>query len=173
MAGSAEQVRWLAIAGERNGAGGEQDYTVAADTGSGSVRYIAVAVARGTDGSEVLARYPAFVGGPTPGRAAGSTARAYRPSPIRGRRGARPGAAQLRRLPPSRTSRRTSRPARSSTRSRPASRSATSQRLAVEALGTVLATVIAGDAGGDAYTLAYEVSVEELGGRWEITRIEP
>jgi hypothetical protein len=33
--------------------------------------------------------------------------------------------------------------------------------------------VIAGDAGGDAFTLAYEISVKELAGRWEITRIEP
>jgi hypothetical protein len=33
--------------------------------------------------------------------------------------------------------------------------------------------VVAGDPGGNAFTLAYEVSVRQLGGRWEITRIEP
>jgi hypothetical protein len=173
VAGSAEQVRWLAIAGERNGAGGEQDYTVAADTGSGSVRYVEVAVARRTDGSEVLAHYPAFVGGPTPGRASGLDGAAL-PTvtdpavvavldrALRNYVGSSeqnlaadlaPGALvdpialglSLRDV----------------------------QRLAVEPSGAVLATVIAGDAGGDAFTLAYEISVKELAGRWEITRIEP
>jgi hypothetical protein len=43
----------------------------------------------------------------------------------------------------------------------------------VEPSGAVLATVVAGDAGGDAFTLAYEISVRALAGRWEITRIEP
>ena len=70
-AGSAEPVRWLAIAGERDRADGERDYTVAADTGNGTVRYVDVAVSRGVDGSEVIAHYPAFVAGPTPARASG------------------------------------------------------------------------------------------------------
>jgi len=172
-AGSAEQVRWLAIAGERNGAGGEQDYTVAADTGSGSVRYVEVAVARGTDGSEVLARYPAFVGGPTPGRASGldgvalpavadpavvamldRALRNYLGSSEQNLAADLAPGALVDPIAPGLSLRDV-------------------QRLAVEPSGTVLATVIAGDAGGDAFTLAYEISVRELAGRWEITRIEP
>ncbi len=173
VAGSAEQVRWLAIAGERNGAGGEQDYTVAADTGSGSVRYIEVAVARGTDGSEVLARYPAFVGGPTPGRASGldgaalptvtdpavvavldRALRNYLGSSEQNLAADLAPGALVDPIAPGLSFRDV-------------------QRLAVEPSGTVLATVLAGDAGGDAFTLAYEISVKELAGRWEITRIEP
>ena len=173
VAGSAEQLRWLAIAGERNGAGGEQDYTVAADTGSGSVRYIEVAVARGTDGSEVLARYPAFVGGPTPGRASGldgaalptvadPAAVAVLDRALRNYVGSSEQnlAADLA-------------PGALVDPIAPGLSLRDVQRLAVEPSGTVLATVIAGDAGGDAFTLAYEISVKELAGRWEITRIEP
>jgi len=173
VAGSTEQVRWLAIAGERGSAGGEQDYTVAVDTGSGAVRYVAVAVARGTDWSEVLARYPAFVGGPTPGRASGldgaglptvtdravvavldRALRNYVGSSEQNLAADLAPGALVDPIAPGLSLRDV-------------------QRLAVEPSGTVLATVIAGDAGGDAFTLAYEISIKELAGRWEITRIEP
>jgi hypothetical protein len=173
VAGSAEQVRWLAIAGERDRVGGEQDYTVAVDTGSGSVRYVEVAVARGTDGSKVLARYPAFVGGPMPGRASGldgaalptvtdpavvavldRALRNYLGSSEQNLAADLAPGALVDPIAPGLSFRDV-------------------QRLAVEPSGTVLATVIAGDAGGDAFTLAYEISVKELAGRWEITRIEP
>ena len=173
VAGSAEQVRWLAIAGERNGAGGEQDYTVAADTGSGSVRYVEVAVARGTDGSEVLARYPAFIGGPTPGRASGLDGAAL-PTvadpavvavldrALRNYVGSSDQnlAADLA-------------PGALVDAVAPGLSLHSVERLVVEPSGAVLATVLAGDRGGSVFTLAYEVSVEQLDGRWEITRIEP
>jgi hypothetical protein len=47
------------------------------------------------------------------------------------------------------------------------------QKLGVETARVVLATVTVGDARGDIFTLDYEVAVAEIGGRWEITRIEP
>jgi hypothetical protein len=45
-------------------------------------------------------------------------------------------------------------------------------RLAVERSGVVLATVLATDSDGDLFTLAYEVTLAQVGGRWEITRIQ-
>jgi hypothetical protein len=173
VAGSAEQVGWLAIAGERDRAGGEQDYTVAADTGNGTVRYVDVAVARGANGSEMLAHYPALVGGPTPARASALDGTelpavndravvAVLDRALRNYVGSSeqnlaadlaPGAVVA--------------PIAAGLSLRAV------QRLVVEPSDAVLATVIAGDAGGDAFTLAYEISVTELAGRWEITRIEP
>jgi hypothetical protein len=173
VAGSTGQVRWLAIAGEREGAGGVRDYTVAADTGDGTVRYVEVAVLRRADGSETLAHYPAFVGGPAPAPASGLdggalpivTDRAVVAVLDRALRNyvgssdqnlaadLAPGAV-VAPIAPGLSLR-------------------AIQRLVVEPSGAVLATVIAADAGGDAFTLAYEVSVTELAGRWEIARIEP
>jgi hypothetical protein len=169
VAGSAEQVHWLAIAGERNGTGGEQDYTVAADTGGGTVRYVEVAVAPGADGSEVLARYPAFVGGPTPERASGLD------GAVSGRAVVAVLDRALRNYVGSSEQNLAAdlAPGASVDPIAPGMSLRDVQRLAVEPSGAVLATVVAGDAGGDEFTLAYEIWVKELAGRWEITRIEP
>ena len=170
--GSSEQVRSLNIAGARNLPGGGQEYTVAADTGNGTVRYVEVALAHGPHGGEVLAHYPAFVAPPAPERAGaldggalptltGGAVVAVLDRALRNYLGASnenlaadlaPGAL----VDPIATG--------LSLRS--------VQRLALEPSGAVLATVTAVDALGDAFTLAYELSVKELGGRWEITRIE-
>jgi hypothetical protein len=173
VAGSAEQVRWLAIAGECNRAGGEQDYTVAADTGDGSVRYVEVAVAPGADGSEVLAHYPAFVGGPTPERASGLDGAAL--PTVSGRAVVAVLDRALRNYVGSSEQNLAAdlAPGASVDPIAPGLSLRDVQRLVVEPSGAVLATVVAGDAGGDAFTLAYEISVRELAGRWEITRIEP
>jgi hypothetical protein len=45
-------------------------------------------------------------------------------------------------------------------------------RLAVAGPHDVLATVVASDRLGTTYTLAYQLSLTQIGGRWEITRIE-
>ena len=172
-AGSAEQVRWLAIAGERDGAGGQQDYTVAADTGAGAVRYLEVAVARGSDGGEMLARYPALVDAPTADRASALDGAGLPPvtnaavvavldRALRNYIGSSGQnlAADLA-------------PRALVDAVAPGLSLRSIQRLGVEPSGAVLATVLAGDRGGAAFTLAYEVSVTQLAGRWEITRIEP
>ena len=170
--GSSEQVGWLAIAGERSGPGGEHDYTVAADTGTGGIRYLAIAVAPGADGAEVLARYPALVGAPTPQRAGaldGSGLAVVTNAAVVAvlERALRnyvdsssenlaadlaPGAA----VAPV--------PAGLSLRN--------FVRLAVERSGAVLATVLVVDTRQNLFTLAYEVTLAQRGGRWEITRIQ-
>jgi hypothetical protein len=135
-AGSAEQVSWLAVAGERDGPDGMHDYTVAAGTGGGAVRYLSVAVAKAPGGAEFLARYPALVTAPTPGRA-GELDGGATVVPVEA-------GLTLRSL----------------------------LRLAVEPSGAVIATLLAADARGDLFTLAYEFTVRQIGGRWEITRIQ-
>jgi hypothetical protein len=171
--GSAEQVRWLAIAGERGGAGGQHDYTVAADTGGGAVRYLEVAVARGADGGEMLARYPSLVDAPTADRAraldgdglppvtnAAVVAVLDRALPNYVGSSGQNLAADLA-------------PGALVDAAAPGLSLRRILGLGVEPSGAVLATVLAGDRAGSTFTLAYEVAVKELAGRWEITRIEP
>lgn len=171
--GSAQQVRWLAIAAERNGPAGQQDYTVAADTGGGAVRYLAIAVARGAGGGEVLARYPALVSAPAPDRT-GTLDGGALPALTNGAVVAVLDRA-LRNYLGSSTQNLAAdlAPGALVDAAAPNLSLHTIQRLAVERSGAVLATVVAGDPGGNAFTLAYQVSVTQLGGRWEITRIEP
>jgi hypothetical protein len=170
--GGVEQVRWLAIAGERDGPDGEQDYTVAGAVGEREVRYLAVAVAPGPGGREVLVRYPALVGPPTP-EPAGELDGPGLPAVVnpavvvvlnralRNYVGASEEnlAADLA-------------PGALVDPAAPGLALRSVLRLAVEPTGAVLATVLAGDVGGDVFTLAYEVSLRLRGGRWEITRIE-
>ena len=168
---SSEQVNWVAIAGDRDGGGGERDYTVAADTGRGAIRFLAVAVAPGAGGGEVLARYPALVGDPTPQQAAALDGVAL--PTLTNRTVAAVLDRALRNYVGSSTENLAAdlAPGAVVNPAAPGLSLRSVQRLAVERSGVVLATVIASDAGGNAYTLAYEVSVNELGGRWEITRI--
>jgi len=171
--GGVETVRTVAIADERTGAAGEHDYTVAATTGTGAMRYLAVAVARRTGGGERLARYPALVAAPTP-LAASSLDGAGLPALsvsaltavldralgnyIAG--SAENLAADL--APGARVA-----PVA------PGLSLTAVERLAVEPAGDVLATVEVDDSHRDTFTLAYQISVAQLGGRWEITDIEP
>ena len=171
-AGGSEQVQWVAIADEHDGPGGESDYTVAAGVGGGVVRYIAVAVARGPGGADVLARYPALVGAPRPAPAGaldGPTLETVgNPELVavlqRAMRNyvddsAENLAADL--APAAEVA--------------PVAAGLTLRsvvRLAVERSGVVLATVLATDSDGDLFTLAYEVTLAQVGGRWEITRIQ-
>jgi hypothetical protein len=169
---SAEQVSWLAIAGERDGPDGVQDYTVAAGVGGVAIRYLSVAVAPASGGEEVLARYPALVMAPVPGRAeeldgadlptltnAGviavldRAARNYLDSSTENLDADLATGAAV--LPVA-----------------PGLRLRNVVRLAVEPSGVVLATLLAADVRGDLFTLAYEFTLRQIGGRWEITRIQ-
>ncbi len=171
-AGDAEQVSWLAITGEKDRDDGEHDYTVAAGMTDGTVRYVGVALGTGAGGA-ALVRYPALVGAPTP-RPATDLDGAHLPvvtnsavvavldralgnyvgsSPENLAADLAPGAL----VDPA----------------APGLSLRNILRLAVEPSGNVLATLIARDAVGDEFTLAYELSLRELSGRWEITRIEP
>jgi hypothetical protein len=170
--GSSEQVRWLAIAGARDGTGGEHDYTVAAGTVGGSVRYLAVAVAPGADGREVLARYPALVGAPIAARAGeldGPGLEQVTNSAVIGVL-----ERALRNYVDSSAENLTADLATGAAVAPVAAGLSLREvvRLAVEPSGAVLASVLAADAQGDLFTLAYEVTLAQLGGRWEITRIQ-
>jgi hypothetical protein len=170
--GSSQQVLWVAIADAHDGAAGERDYTVAAGIAGGPVRYVAIAVDRSADGREMLARYPALVAAPAPARAGsldGSGLESVSNASVVGvlQRALRnyvdssadnlaadlaPGAAVA--------------PIVAGLSLRAV------VRLAVEPSGAVLASVLAGDSRGDLFTLAYEVTLVRLGGRWEIARIQ-
>jgi len=169
---SSQQVLWVAIADARNGRAGEHDYTVAAGIAGGSVRYLAVAVARAADGREMLARYPALVGAPAPARAGGldgaGLENVSNPSVV--------GVLQraLRNYVDSSADNLAADLAPGASVAPIVAGLALRAvvRLAVEPSGAVLASVLAGDSRGDLFTLAYEVTLARLGGRWEITRIQ-
>jgi hypothetical protein len=169
---SSEQVTWAAIAAERQGPAGEHDYTVAAGTAAGTVVYLAVAVRPGGGGSETLARYPALVGAPAPvpaGELDGSGMATVSNDSV---------VAVLDRALRNYVD--------ASTENLDADLALGARvaavapglvlrgvlRLAVEPSGAVLATVLAADARGDLFTLAYELTLGDFAGRWEITRIQ-
>jgi hypothetical protein len=171
-AGSAEQVSWLAVAAERDSRGGVHDYTVAAGTGGGTPRYLSVAVATAADGEDVLARYPALVTAPTPSRA-GDLDGAALPTLTNAAVTAVLERAARNYIDSS--SDNLAADLASGATVVPVEAGLTLRsvvRLAVEPSGAVLATLLAADARSDLFTLAYEFSVRQIGGRWEITRIQ-
>jgi hypothetical protein len=170
-AGSSERVSWLAVAGERDSVAGERDYTIAAGITGGATRYLAVAV--DTASTPTLMRYPALVATPAPAPAAVLDGSGLPPvtdtalvavltralTNYVGSAGENldadlaPGA-----------------------RVAPIAQGLTLRavtRLALEGADSVLATVTVSDAAGDVFTLGYEVALTQVGGRWEITRIQP
>jgi hypothetical protein len=170
--GSSEQVRWVAIARATVGVAGERDYTVAAGTGGDAVRYLVVSVGRRDDGTEVLLHYPALVAGPTAGQAAqldGSgllpvTSAAVVAVLDRALRNYVDSSAQN--LAADLAPGALVDPVAGGLSMRSV------LRLAVETSGGVLASVLARDPTGDLFTLAYELRLRQVLGRWEITRIE-
>ena len=170
--GTSEQVRWVAIARERVGAAGERTYTVAADTGGNTVRYLVVSVGRREDGTEVLLHYPALVAGPAAGQAArldGSGLVAVTSAPVvavldRALRNYLDASAQN--LAADLAPGAVVEPVAAGLSMRSV------LRLAVESSDDVLASVLARDLRGDLFTLAYELRLRQFVGRWEITRIE-
>jgi hypothetical protein len=172
-AGDSEQVAGLAIAAERNGPGGQRAYTVAADTGGGRTRYLVLTVAPAADGSYVLARYPALVAAPAPAAAGGLDGPSL-PTVTNGAVIAVLDRALRNYVDGSQQNLAADlAPGALVDPVAPGLSVRAIERVAVEPSGSVLATVVAGDGAGDAFTLAYEVSLAQAGGRWEITRIGP
>ncbi len=170
--GSREQVGWMAIAAEHQGPDGDRDYTVAVQTQAG-LRYIVVAVGRGADGRPLLAHYPALVGPPTADATStldGGSLPAVTNGAVE---------AVLDRALRNYVSDSSENLAADLAPAALVGAVASGliprgvERLAAEPSGSVLATVRAADSSGDVFTLAYEVSLVEVHGRWEITRIEP
>jgi Conjugative transposon protein TcpC len=168
-----EAVAWEAIAAAEREPGAVVDYTVAVGTAAGAVRYLAVAVARAGGGALMLARYPALVGAPTPARAGSldgdglSTLADPSLAAMLDRALRNYVSASQQNLAADLAPGAVVEPAGPGLELRSVA------RLAVAGPRTVLATVLVLDAEGDAYTLAYEVSLAQRGGRWEITRIRP
>ncbi len=164
---------WAEVVQEREPRPGEHVYTVAAQTDTRRLLYLAVERRpRTPDGSLALGGYPAFVGAPAarPRRAAAricaksqtrrsrrsSSARCATTSPARRRAGGRPHAGARVSLP------------RAAAEPRSRCNASTGRRTA----RSVLAVVAGAGRARRQYTLAYELDVVARQGRWEISAIQ-
>jgi hypothetical protein len=169
---TAEQVSWEGIAAEQDGGPDVTRYTVAVGT-EHAVRYLAVAVGRGAGGLPVLAHYPALIGPPAIDEA-GALDGGSLPSVSDGAASAVLDRALGNYV--SGSAENLAADLAPSAQVAPVASGLTARgvpRLALEPSGVVLATVLAADAAGDLFTLAYQVSLVESHGRWEITRLGP
>jgi hypothetical protein len=171
-AGGEEQVQWTDVVQERTVAPAGRVYTVAAQTDTAGLEYLAVSVTRARGGALELAGYPAFVGAPATGLApAGGAPREVSDPALQTvvERALRNYLADSgAELEADLTS-----TARVSLPARALSLEAV-QRLDWSPDGgeAVSATVQAQDARGARYTLAYELDVARVAGRWEVAAIE-
>ena len=171
-ASGAEAVLWTDVVQEREAAPAEHLYTVAAQTSTAGLLYVAVSVVRAANGALALASYPAFVGSPASGPAlVEAPAREVREPALemvveralRNYLGSSGGelAADL------------TGDARVSVPTSALTLEAT-QRLdwSPEGGDAVSAVVQARDSRGTRYTLAYALDVSRVAGRWEVAAIE-
>jgi Conjugative transposon protein TcpC len=174
-AGGEERVQWTDVVQERTvHAPAGRVYTVAAQTDTAGLVYLTVGVTRARGGALELAGYPAFVGAPATGSgsaAAGGALREISDPALQTvieralRNYLADSAAEL--AADLTSAARVSLPA---------------QALSLEALqrldwapdggAAVSATVQAKDARGARYTLAYELDIAQVAGRWEIAAIQ-
>jgi len=166
-----QRVEWVEVVQARLPAPGEHVYTVAAQTSTMGLIYLTVPVARTVNGSLALDGYPAFVGAP-----------AAEPSHI---------AAHLREVTDSALVTVVGRALRNYLAASSSELAADlaggarvslpTQPLTLQALqhldwaqegDAVLATVQAQDARGVRYTLAYELDVLRVQGRWEVAAVQ-
>lgn len=167
-----EQVQWTEVVQERTAGPGQRVYTVAAQTDAAGLVYLAVPVQRATGGPLELAGYPAFVGPPASGPAnvTGEPREVTDPALAtvveRSLRNYLAGSA-------SELAADLSAGARVSLPAQPLTLEAM-QRLAWSPEGgdAVTATVQAQDGRDARYTLAYDLDVVRVSGRWEVTAIE-
>jgi len=172
-----QRVEWAEVVQERELTPAHADehvYTVAAQTDDAGLQYLTVNVVRTAGGSLALGGYPAFVGAPATGPAQASSSQGQLRevddpalATVVGRALRNYLSASGSELAADLTSNaRVSLPA--------ASLSLESvQRLDwAQGAGTVLAVVAAGDTRGARYTLAYELDVARVQGRWEVSAIQ-
>jgi hypothetical protein len=166
-----QQVQWTEVVQEREPVTGEHVYTVAAQTDKAGLQYLTVSVVRTASGSLALDGYPAFVGGPatSPAQAAEHLREVNEPAlaTVVGRALRNYLSASGSELAADLTS--------------DAHVSLPSAALSLESVqhldwapgsGAVLAVVQAQDARGARYTLAYELDVVQVQGRWEVSAIQ-
>jgi Conjugative transposon protein TcpC len=167
-----ERVQWTEVVQERQATPGEHVYTVAVQTDTAGLQYLAVSVRRGPGGALQLAGYPAFVGPPAsaPASVAGGLREVSDPALAtvveRALRNYLAGSA-------SELAADLSGEARVSLPTQPLTLEAM-PRLDWSAEGgdAVTATVQAQDARGVRYTLAYDLDVVQIAGRWEVAAIQ-
>ncbi len=170
--GGSQSVEWVEVAQERRGVLGERIYTIACQTTSAGLLYLTVAVSRDRAGALALAGYPAFVGPPASSGAADL---------IEGLRDVESSslAAVVERAlrnylddSPSELAADLTESARVSLPAAPLSLSAIQQLKWLPGGGSVFAVLQASDRNGTRYTLAYELDVAQVAGRWEISAIQ-
>jgi hypothetical protein len=166
-----QQVQWTEVVQEREPVAGEHVYTVAAQTDNAGLLYLTVSVVRTAGGSLALGGYPAFVGGPATGPAQPQEHLREVDEPalatVVGRALRNYLSVSSSELAADLTSNaRVSLPAA-------ALNLESVQRLDwAPGAGAVLAVVQAQDSRGARYTLAYELDVAQVQGRWEISAIQ-
>ena len=166
-----QQVQWTEVVQEREPVVGEHVYTVAVQTDDAGLQYLTVSVVRSAGGGLALDGYPAFVGAPAtgPAQAQGHLREVDEPAlaTVVGRALRNYLSASGSELAADLTS--------SAQVSLPAA------ALSLESVqrldwapgeGAVLAVLQAQDARGTQYTLAYELDVSRVQGRWEISAIQ-
>lgn len=167
-----EQVQWTEVVQERLGAHAERVYTVAAQTDTAGLVYLAVSVLRAQSGALELDGYPAFVGAPASASGAGGgelrevSDPALRTVVERALRNyLADSAAEL--AADLTSTARVSLPAQALSLE-------SLQRLdfSPEGAQALSAIVAAQDARGARYTLAYALDVDRVAGRWEVAAIQ-
>jgi hypothetical protein len=170
-AGGAQQVQWSEVVQERESAPGEHVYTVAAQTDDAGLQYLTVTVVRTAAGSLALGGYPAFVGAPAsgPAQTQAHLREVGEPSlaTVVERALRNYLSASASELAADLTS-----TARVSLPSAPLSLESVQSLDWAPGTDAILAVVQAQDAHGARYTLAYELDVERLQGRWEVSAIQ-
>ncbi|MGH2855015.1 MAG: conjugal transfer protein, partial [Solirubrobacteraceae bacterium] len=172
-AGAEQRVLWTQVVQEREPLPGEHVYTVAAATDAAGLLYLTVSVLHSSGGGLALAGYPAFVGPPASGPAHISAG------------------GRLRQVNDSELATVVERALRNYLAGSPSELAADlasgahvsppGLALALQSLqslqwapgaGAVLAVALAQDQRGAQYTLAYELDVARVQGRWEIAAIQ-
>jgi hypothetical protein len=168
-----QRVEWAEVVQERESGPSQHVYTVAAQTDDVGLQYLTVSVVRTAGGSLALGGYPAFVGAPASGPAQTSSQGRLREvdepalATVVGRALRNYLSASDSELAADLTS-----DARVSLPMASLSLEAVQRLDWAPGAGAVLAVVQAADARGARYTLAYELDVARVQGRWEVSAIQ-
>jgi hypothetical protein len=171
-ASGAEETQWVQVVQERRGPLGERVFTMACQTDSAGLLYLAVGVVRKSSGALALAGYPAIVGAPA-SNGAENVVEGFRDVDEP------PLAEVVERALRNYLGDAGSELAADLTES--ARVSLPGLQLTLDALeqlkwlpggGSVFAVLQASDRRGTRYTLAYELDVARIGARWEVAAIQ-
>jgi hypothetical protein len=167
-----QQAQWVQVVQERRGALGERIYTIAAQTDAAGLLYLTVGVLRESSGALTLAEYPAFVGAPA-SAPANDLAEGF------GDVNDQSLAAVLERAlrnylddAGSELSADLAESARVSLPTLPLTLDGIQQLKWLPGGGSVFAVLQASDRRGARYTLSYELDVERVARRWEVSAIQ-